>query len=37
MRCSVPEVKASALAQGASSQSDVDVLATLREWKNNFR
>lgn len=37
MRCSEPAVKASALAHGATSDRDVDVLATLREWKNNFR
>lgn len=37
MRCGVAEVKASALAHGAASQGEVDVLAALREWKNNFR
>jgi hydroxyacylglutathione hydrolase len=37
MRCHVPEVQASALIQGAASQSEVDVFAALREWKNNFR
>lgn len=37
MRCGVAEVQASALAHGAASQGEVDVLAALREWKNNFR
>ncbi len=37
MRCDVPDVQRSALDQGAASASEVDVLAALREWKNNFR
>jgi hydroxyacylglutathione hydrolase len=37
LRCTVPEVLASARAQGAASNDEVDVFAALREWKNNFR
>jgi hydroxyacylglutathione hydrolase len=37
MRCAQPDVVKAALAHGASSSSEVEVLATLREWKNNFR
>jgi hydroxyacylglutathione hydrolase len=37
LRCHAPEVVAAAQARDASSQGDVAVLATLREWKNNFR
>jgi hydroxyacylglutathione hydrolase len=37
MRCGVPEVRDAALAHGAAGAGDVDVLASLREWKNNFR
>ena len=37
LRCGQPEVRASALAQGAVSSDEVDVFAALREWKNNFR
>lgn len=34
LRCQEPEVRASALAQGAAGDDPVAVLATLREWKN---
>ena len=34
LRCEVPEVRQSALAQGAAGDDPVAVLATLREWKN---
>lgn len=37
MRCAQPEVVRAALAQGAASDGEADVLAALREWKNNFR
>lgn len=37
MRCDQPEVVESALAQGAPSRDETDVLAALRQWKNNFR
>lgn len=37
MRCDQPEVVNAARAHGATSSSPTDVLATLREWKNNFR
>jgi hydroxyacylglutathione hydrolase len=37
LRCDQPQVVQAALAQGASSRSETDVLAALREWKNNFR
>ncbi len=37
MRCDVPEVVASAIAQGATDASGPAVLAALREWKNGFR
>jgi hydroxyacylglutathione hydrolase len=37
LRCHVPEVQQSALAQGAASAGDVDVLAALRTWKNTYR
>ncbi|MET0335945.1 MAG: hydroxyacylglutathione hydrolase [Rhizobacter sp.] len=37
LRCSVPEVQQAAQSQGAASNGDVDVLAALRTWKNNFR
>jgi hydroxyacylglutathione hydrolase len=37
MRCDQPEVVESALAQGANSKRESDVLAALRQWKNNFR
>jgi hydroxyacylglutathione hydrolase len=36
MRCDQPEVIASARDHGAASAGPVDVLAALREWKNNF-
>jgi hydroxyacylglutathione hydrolase len=34
LRCQEPEVRASALAQGATAEDPVAVLAALREWKN---
>jgi hydroxyacylglutathione hydrolase len=37
LRCSVPAVVASALAQGARSNDGVEVFAALREWKNRYR
>jgi len=37
MRCAQPEVAAAAAAHGARRDDEVDVLATLREWKNSFR
>jgi hydroxyacylglutathione hydrolase len=37
LRCTVPEVVASARAQGAASDAALDVFAALREWKNRFR
>ncbi|MBC7955079.1 MAG: hydroxyacylglutathione hydrolase [Cytophagales bacterium] len=37
LRCDQPEVVQAALAQGALSHSETDVLAALRQWKNNFR
>lgn len=37
MRCDQPEVIAAAITHGAPSPSEVDVLAALRQWKNNFR
>jgi hydroxyacylglutathione hydrolase len=37
LRCEQPEVRASALAQGATADDKVSVLAALREWKNRFR
>ena len=36
MRCHQPDVVLAALAQGATSDSETDVLAALRLWKNNF-
>ena len=36
LRVREPEVVASAQAHGAASTDAVDVLATLREWKNTF-
>lgn len=36
MRCREAEVVQAALAQGAASPSETDVLAALRQWKNNF-
>ena len=36
MRCSSPEVVATALARGSVDAAPVAVLATLREWKNRF-
>lgn len=37
MRCHQPEVVQAARAQGAASDNETDVLAALRQWKNNFR
>jgi hydroxyacylglutathione hydrolase len=37
MRCDQQDVVQAARAQGAASNSETDVLATLRQWKNNFR
>ena len=37
LRCSVPEVAASAQAHGAAAEDPVSVFAALREWKNRFR
>jgi hydroxyacylglutathione hydrolase len=37
MRCDQPVVMQAARAQGARSNAAADVLAALREWKNNFR
>jgi hydroxyacylglutathione hydrolase len=36
MRCAQPEVAAAAAAHGARPDDEVDVLAALRHWKNNF-
>jgi hydroxyacylglutathione hydrolase len=37
MRSSEPGLTAAARARGASSDDPVEVFATLREWKNNYR
>ena len=37
LRCTEPEVMASARAQGAEPDDAVSVLAALREWKNRYR
>ena len=37
MRCDQPDVVRAAMRQGAESHSETDVLAALRQWKNNFR
>ena len=37
LRCGVPEVVATARAQGAPTSDSVSVLAALRTWKNNYR
>ena len=37
LRCAVPAVVSSARQQGAVGDSEVEVLAALREWKNRFR
>ncbi len=37
LRCGQADVAEVALAQGAASEDETDVLAALREWKNNFR
>jgi hydroxyacylglutathione hydrolase len=36
MRCAQPEVAAAAATHGARPDDEVDVLAALRHWKNNF-
>lgn len=36
LRCSVPEVAASARRHGAASDQPVDVFSALRKWKNEF-
>ena len=36
LRCSVPEVVASARSRGALSNEPVEVFASLRAWKNSF-
>ena len=36
LRCSQPDVVSMARSKGAADSSAVAVLATLREWKNNF-
>jgi hydroxyacylglutathione hydrolase len=37
MRCAEPTLAASAQAHGARGDGPVEVLAALREWKNNYR
>jgi hydroxyacylglutathione hydrolase len=37
LRCAEPAVVEAALAHGAASRLPVDVLAALREWKNQYR
>ncbi len=37
LRCDQPEVIASAVARGADGRDPVSVLATIRQWKDNFR
>jgi hydroxyacylglutathione hydrolase len=37
LRCDQPEVIASAVARGAEAGHPVSVLATIRQWKDNFR
>ena len=37
LRCSEPEVITAVRAHGAASSAPVDVLAALRQWKNEFR
>ncbi len=37
LRCTAPEVVASARAQGARSEAEVEVFAALRDWKNRFK
>jgi hydroxyacylglutathione hydrolase len=37
MRCSKPDVAASARSRGAASDEPVAVLAALRQWKNDYR
>jgi len=36
LRCTEPEVRATALVQGAVSDDAISVFTALREWKNNF-
>ncbi len=37
MRCTEPEVVQSALGHGATGDTAVEVLAALRQWKNDYR
>jgi hydroxyacylglutathione hydrolase len=37
LRCDQPEVIASAVARGIDGRDPVSVLATIRQWKDNFR
>ena len=37
LRCTEPEVQASARTQNAAAEDAVSVFAALREWKNNYR
>jgi hydroxyacylglutathione hydrolase len=37
LRCGQPGVVAAALTHGAAGHEPVQVLATLRQWKNTFR
>ncbi|MEY4564154.1 MAG: hypothetical protein RLZZ618_3431 [Pseudomonadota bacterium] len=37
LRCGEPAVVQAALSQGAASDNAADVLAALRQWKNNFQ
>jgi hydroxyacylglutathione hydrolase len=37
LRCAEAEVRASAVAQGATAEDTVSVLGALREWKNRFQ
>ena len=37
LRCGVPAVAEAAQRHGAGSRDEVDVLAALRQWKNEFR
>ncbi len=37
LRCTAPEVVATARARGATADDEVSVFAALREWKNNYR
>jgi hydroxyacylglutathione hydrolase len=37
LRCALPEVRAAALARGATASDPVAVFAALRQWKNDYR